>query len=473
MKLPIRAGSLGLTLAWFFLSAMFATAADPILDWNATLRTVMQTNTSKADPGWSTRTMAMANGAMYDAMMAFNPTHQQYQFIGSAPAGASREAAVTQAAYEIMAHCYPDQAALITAARTAKLSNIVDGNQAAGVAFGSQIAQHYMTWRDGNGGDGSGTLVPYTPQAPGTPGHWQSDPTRPNTQTAWGPNWGAVKTFGIANSNQFSVPAPPALNSAEYAASFDQVKKLGSLVNNPLADRSVDQTDIGIFWAYDRPTMGPPPVLFSRNLHDISLQKGNTPEQNARLFAMASVAMADASIVAWKVKFQHDFWRPVTAIRSGNNDTNDATLGDPNWLPLGAPGNSAGLSTDDFTPPFPAYVSGHATFGGSTFEVLRQFYGSDAYNYRLHSDETMPSGVGDFRDFTTFSQAELENGLSRVYLGVHWDFDSTRGIELGNDIGEYVAANYFQAVPEPSTLGLALAAVPALWWIRRRRSLHS
>jgi hypothetical protein len=446
---------------WAAATAM-AASADPILDWNATIRQVIQANSTNADPGWSTRSMAMANGAMYDVTMAFTPTHRQYQFAGSAPAGASQDAAVAQAAYETMLDCYPDQQTILDATLATKLNAISDGpEKSAGVAFGSLVAQTYGNWRSN---DGSSGVVLYTPQPAGTIGHWQPDPTRPAPQQAWGPAWGDVTPFAMTSSAQFTPPGPPSVTSREYTEAFNEVKSLGALNS---ATRTADQTDVGIFWGYDRQGMGPPPVLYSRNLSDVAEQQGNSQTENARLFAMASVAMADASIAAWEAKFAHDFWRPVTAIRAAESDGNPDTAGDADWIPLGAPGSAPNLSTDDFTPPFPAYTSGHATFGGTVYEVLRQFYGSDTLSFRLHSAEAIPSGIG-FRDFTSFSQAETENALSRIYLGIHWSFDAMDGIALGNQIGEYVFANHFQPVPEPSSLiGVCLGACALAAWSRR------
>jgi hypothetical protein len=234
-----------------------------------------------------------------------------------------------------------------------------------------------------------------------------------------------------------------------------------------------------------------------RNVEDIAVQAGNTPEQNARLFAMSSVAMADAAIAAWDGKFEHDFWRPVTAIENGDDDGNDLTEGDPDWRPLGAPGDPT-VADSDFTPPFPAWPSGHASMGGALFETLKLFFGTNVFDeidgiignnayYELHSDEMMLSDtlvdVTDSRQFTTFSSLldtddpdygspEWENAVSRIYLGIHWIFDATDGIALGNMIARDVHASRFQAVPEPGTWGLALtgATLAGLWIGRRRRT---
>lgn len=434
--------------------------ADAILDWNATIRQVIQTNATHANPGWSTRAMAITNGAMYDVLMGFDRTHQPFKHTALAPAGASQQAAVAQAAYQSLMFSYPGQQPILDAAIATALGAIPDGPaKTAGIAYGNQAAQTYIDWRTGDNAD---VTVPYTP---GTdPGEWRPDPLHPN-QSAWGPAWGTLKPFIVNSSDQFPMDPPPALDSAEYAAAFNQVKELGALNS---ATRTADQTDIAIFWAYDRQAMGPPPVLFDRNLVDIAITTGNTERDNARLFAMASVAMADAATAAWDAKFEDNYWRPITAIREAATDGNATTEAAVDWKPLGAPGADPNDWSDDFTPPFPAWPSGHATMGGALFEVLRDFYGTDNLNYVLHSAEDMPSGL-ETRSFTSFTQAEWENGMSRIYMGVHWIFDAEDGIKLGNDIADWVSANAFQAIPEPTAAGLLATALIAVTFSRRRR----
>jgi hypothetical protein len=240
-------------------------------------------------------------------------------------------------------------------------------------------------------------------------------------------------------------------------------------------------------------------VLFNENLIDISEQVGNTEEDNARLFAMASVSMADAAIAAWDVKYEDKFWRPITAIRAdlAHSDGNPLTEEQSDWVYLGAPGPFPNQSDDDFTPPFPAYTSGHATMGGAVFKAIELFYGTndfgvadaaftdlgdpDTTNYNLHSNEYDANGdAGMTRPFDSFTQAgpiapgmenspEGENGMSRIYLGIHWLFDQQDGIYLGNAIAEYAASHYFQAVPEPSAMLLGvLAAFGGVAATRRR-----
>ena len=437
--------------------------ADAVLEWNTTLRQAVQANATHTNPGWSTRAMAMTNGAMYDVFMAFDRTHVPFKHAAQAPAGASQEAAVAQAAYQTLLCSYPGEQSLLDAALASRLGAIPAGaEKEAGIAFGNQVAQTYVDWRTN---DNAEVVYPYTV---GTePGEWRPDPLHPE-QAAWGPGWGAVMPFAIDNTAQFPLDSPPALDSAEYAAAFNQVKELGGLHSET---RTADQTDMAIFWAYDRQAMGPPPVLFNRNLQDIAEQQGNSERDNARLFAFASVAMADAATAAWDAKFNDNYWRPITAIREADTDGNPDTAADVDWKPLGAPGDDPDDWQDDFTPPFPAWPSGHASMGGALYEALRTFYGTDDMSYVLNSAEAMPSGLST-RSFDSFSEAEWENAMSRVYMGVHWIFDAEDGVVLGNQIAGWVATNHFQAVPEPSLTILLASATVRLAWGRKRLAVR-
>lgn len=500
----------GRTLALACLLGMplcAAARADVILDWNKLFCQVMQQDgilniDGKANPGWSTRTAAMINGAMYDAFQAVERTHRPFAY-NALHIGASKEAAAAQAAYDIILHTYPLQGDMLAPALANSLSSVADSPaKQAGISLGKAIAQHYINMREA---DNSAAQIQWSE---GTqPGEWRSDPVS-GPQEAWGPAWGAVAPFAIPSTSYFNVPGPPALGSQEYADAYNEVMNYGANStygpDNTPTSRTSEQTEIGLFWAYDRAGMGPPPVMFLEHIADIAKEVGTSAEDNARLFALASIAVADAATSAWDIKFTDNFWRPITGIREGGDGTpgdadgNPLTLGDPNWVPLGAPGpvhNDANDPTiaggeDDFTPPFPAYTSGHATMGGALFKSIELFFGTNSFaeadakfgddpvttTYTLYSDE---EGGGGARIFNSFTQTgplgiglenspEGENATSRVYLGVHWMFDQEDGTYLGNDIAGYIFSNYMTAVPEPTTWALLTGGLALAWGLRRR-----
>ncbi|HWP42693.1 MAG TPA: vanadium-dependent haloperoxidase, partial [Blastocatellia bacterium] len=259
--------------------------------------------------------------------------------------------------------------------------------------------------------------------------------------------------------SQFRTPPPPPINSLEYAAAFNEVKALGGDGVITPTIRTEEQTHIGIFWAYDgTPSLCAPPRLYNQITVQIAEQMGSSTVELARLLALVNTALADAGIAIWESKYFYQYWRPVTGIReadegtgpTGAGDGNPATVGDPNFTPLGAPASN--LAGPNFTPPFPSYPSGHGGFGGALFQILRRFYGTDNIPFTFVSDEfngVTQDNAGNVRpllprSFSTLSQAEEENGQSRIYLGIHWSFDKTEAIAQGRRVADYVFKHAFQ-----------------------------
>jgi hypothetical protein len=194
--------------------------------------------------------------------------------------------------------------------------------------------------------------------------------------------------------------------------------------------RTPEQTEIAQFWAYDRQDTFRPPGQYNEIAQEVALQQGNTLVDNARLFALLNIAMADAGILTWDVKYDtqvgdtlgYNQWRPITAIREADTDGNPGTIQDPNWNPL--------LDT----PPFPDYISGHATFGAAAGQILASFFGTDNISFDIPSQE-LP---GVARAFGSFSEFVEENALSRLYGGIHLRSSADDGIIAGTAVADYV-----------------------------------
>jgi hypothetical protein len=218
------------------------------------------------------------------------------------------------------------------------------------------------------------------------------------------------------------------LASAEYGAILNEVKELGGRNS---ATRTAYETETAWFWANDRNGTYKPPGHLNHITGVIAAEQGLSLSQTARLFALVNLAMADAGLVAWDVKYRTDIdlWRPITAIREAAGDGNAATAGDPEWEPL-----------NPFTPPFPAYISGHATFSAAHAAILRGFFGRDDVTFTITSDDT----PGVFRTYHSFDAAARENGRSRIFLGVHFQFDADGGYQAGTALGEYIVKKHLR-----------------------------
>lgn len=447
--------------------------ANPVLRWNEIAQEVAGVDHRYVGPdedpragGWqfgptrTSRAFAIVHVAIADAVAAIDGGFAPYLPTAPAPRPTALAAAVAQAAHDTLAALYPLQAEALAVALAESLAAVPDRRaRASGVALGRRTAAAILAARAADGAQWQTPFQPVDYEYGAAPGDWRADPRQPNAKPLT-PHWGVVEPFVIASGAQFRAPPPPALASPEYAAAFAEVQALGGDgIGTPTA-RSADETVAGIFWGYDaQPFVCAPVKLYNQVAVVLARQRRLSAGDSARLLALVNLAMADAGIAVWETKYYYDFWRPGTAIReadagsgpSGLGDGNPLTIGDPSWQPLGAPADNG--SGRNFTPPFPAYTSGHAGFGGAVFEILRRFFGRDDIAFRLVSDEFDGITVDQDgqvrprlpRTFASFSQAEEENGQSRIWLGVHWSFDKVEGIRQGNR----VAAAVFDAALRP------------------------
>jgi hypothetical protein len=413
---------LGVLLPW-------AAEADAVTNWNA--------NAGKAalaaciapgdDPLHESRMYAMMHVAIHDALNAIDRRSRPYAFAAQAP-GASLDAAVASAARHVLVPvinqipfppaCLQAGVASVEADYAAALMTIQAGSaKTQGIQLGQAAAAAILALR---ASDGSNTPLQDTGYPQGTnPGEYRFVP---GFNFTFAPGWGNVTPFVLQRSSQFRAAPPYRIQSEKYTADFNEVKSLGGDdVTTPSA-RTAEQTEIGLFWIESSP------LAWNRLARSVSASESLDLWENARLFGLLNLALADGYIGSWETKHYYNFWRPVTAIHTADTDGNPNTAGDPSWTPL------------QFTYPLPDHDSAHSVEGGAAAEVLKQFFGTDHVSFSACS-LTLPAGSRCtdaspvFRSYTSFSQAANENALSRILIGIHFRRAVEEGVQHGRKIG--------------------------------------
>src|SRR5438034_8132506 len=358
--------------------------ADVVTEWNNAALDAIRAGHSP--PPIASRSLAILHVSIYDAVNGIDRTHEPYLVQSEVPASASREAAASAAAHDALVNLFPAAASSFDTLYAAILAAIPDGPQkTAGIVWGEFVGTQILAAR---ANDGSNAIV----QPPGGSGPGVWIPTPPAFLPYLLPQWGFVVPFGMSSSSQFRPPGPPSLDSQQYAADYEEVKELGALVGST---RTEEQTEIALFWA-DGAGTETPPGHWNSIAEIIGAAQGNTLEENARLFALLNIAMADAAICSWDAKYTFHFWRPVTAIAFAEPELN--------WMSF------------IVTPPFPDYTSGHSTFSAAAATVLPLFYGTEDLPFTVGSD-FLPDV---YRSFPTCFDAADEAALSRIHAGIHF-----------------------------------------------------
>jgi hypothetical protein len=378
--------------------------ADAVTDWNA----IMETTVLTTDPAARIRTAAIVQVAVFEAVNSIVGDYEPYRNRIEGASGASPDAAAIAAAHAVLVKLHAEQAPQLDAAREESLAAITEGpGKADGVAVGIAAAETILALRARDGFD---VQVPYTP---GTePGDYQ--PTPPDFTPAFMPGLGQVDTFSIRNGRKFRSAPAPAVRSKKYARDYDEVKRLGEAHST---ERSEDRTRVARFYEVTEPN-----GVYYPAARQVSAAQGKTLSENARIFALLAMSIWDSAVACFETKYHFNVWRPVTAIRAGQTDGNDRTEPDPKWQPL------------VFTPPFPAYPSGHASFGGAARTILEREFGVDGHAITL-TNEAAP---GIVLRYTTFKQITDDIDDARIYGGVHYRFDQEAGALLGKRVGDHI-----------------------------------
>jgi hypothetical protein len=409
-------------------------------------------------PTYGARALAIVHLAMHDAYVAIQGAGRAKTYLHYAPqtpgttGRVAAQAAVAAAASLTLIALFNRQKEYFLRKHQEFLLLLSDHDPkiAAGLAWGRLVASRMLEERRNDGSDTPNDQYDPSPE----PYRHRPDPLNPG-QGFLGPLWGRVKPFGFHDLNTAISPLPAPSTLPEYAAHFAEVYAKG---RDQGGTRSVEETTIGLFWAYDGArNIGTPPRLYNQVVRAIVETQGGVSEDlNARLFAMVNMAMADAGIQAWYEKYRHNLWRPIVGIReadpgwgpTGLGDTQKATQGDPYWQPLGAPRTNSNGQTS-FTPNFPAYPSGHATFGTAALLVVNEILKlPEDFTFELVSDELNGESVGAtgvrprLRRRLKLANAIEENILSRIYLGVHWEFDGRKGAQIGAEIAAKIVAAF-------------------------------
>jgi hypothetical protein len=400
-----------------------ANTPDQVLEWVAIMNdTVITGGTS---PLVTSRVVALVSSSVFDAVNGIDPRYHPLHVEPAAKHDASKRAAAVQAAYAMLVYLYPAQSATLMTQRNNSIAALTSTENAKsiqdGVDWGQSVADNIWAWRLMDG------IAPAPPPflgvlgIVGTPaaiGAWRPTPLANGQpgQPGAGPQFATMTPWVLSRPSLFRPVPPPALTSGVYTADYNEVKTMGVKDGS---GRTADQSELALFWA------GNTALYWNRIASQVSAERHLSLTENAHLFALLNVTMADAAIACWDAKYRYVFWRPITAIRSGDLDGNPNTDVDAAFVPWldFYPGG---------TPPHPEYPSGHSTVSGAAAFVLAEHFG-DNTAFTVTSD--VRTGT---RSFASFSAATAEIADARVFGGIHWRNSCVRGNALGQAVAGYV-----------------------------------
>jgi hypothetical protein len=417
---PLAAGSLALVAVFAFTTRAAAQDAEVVIEWN---RILQATVASTATPTvFFTRPYALTSIAVFDALNSIDRVYRPYVIEVEAAANASREAAVAQAAHDVLIAAYPGQQAPLDAALTLTLSRLPADAAREGAHVGAAAARATLDARADDGWN----RQPSAYVLPSLAGFYQVTP--PQNATVTFTHYPDVRPLAIGSRLQFLVEPPPALTSARYTDDFNEVKAIGGTTSSV---RTEEQTAIARRWA-GIGTSTQAWIVWNNLLRDLARRFGLSGIDLARAYALMNVAMHDGLLSSFNGKFLYGLWRPVTAIREAERDGNPETAADPTW------------STLIPTPPYPSYPGNMTCVGAVSARTLQRVFGRDDIPFSI--TWTGIGGASDVtRSFNGLRQLADEEARSRIFGGIHFEFDTLASFGVCIPLADYVHDNYLRA----------------------------
>jgi len=379
------------------------------------------------------RTEAMTNIAIHNALNAIKPTYSFYKYSGNHPR-ANPIAASSQAAFEVAKICFPESESELKSLLDKFIKNIPNGeSKKLGILLGKETASEILKVRNTDSWDGEADYT-WHPMAPGVYAEFNEHSGTPEG-FIFGAGWASATPFMLSSQDHFRSPPPPEINSQDYTKAFNEVKEYGSTESTM---RTKDQAHLAMWW---KDFVEKSHNRLSRNL--ILKEELNLWEAT-RALALLNMTIYDAYVNVFDNKFHYNHWRPYTAIRWAENDDNPNTDPDEKWNNL-----------HKHTYAFPSYPSAHGTASSAAMRVLSNTLGTgDQYSFSMTTEEVESAGPFSekvkmdppSRSFNSFTEAGLEASMSRVYLGIHFRYDSDEGHRLGNVIGDYANQNFLTEI---------------------------
>ena len=399
-------------LAVFLTLALlpFTVQADIVTDWNE--RALAAMAAERVGGGVApARTLAMMHIAMSDAVNSVARRYAPYSTAMPDATGASPEAAVHAAARQVLGELYPKQKASLDAAFDGAVARLPEGAaKANGIAAGEKVAAVVLAARNADGLRTPDTYRPVT-----SPGVYVTTSLPVMSHVA------SVRPLALKDVSHFRPGPPPALDSALWARDYNETKELGGTNS---AKRTAWQAETARFWAL----IGT--YAWNQAGREVLASKPQPLHESARLFAHLNIAIFDAYLTIFDAKYHYGFWRPITAIRNGDRDGNDATERDAGWTPLIT------------TPMHPEYPCAHCVVDGAAGVVMKSVFGTSTLPEFTLTYAAMP---GVTRKYTSIQQLEDEVSMARIWGGVHYRTSNEVGHGMGKKVGEYVLQNYLRA----------------------------